>query len=78
MLGIMDHVFVRSRWVMCSKGDHVEPDMRARLVACEVNKDGKNDIFHASTPPLEANTDAIRQICIRANQKRQTDEDIIY
>ena len=53
MLGIKEHVFVRSRWVMCNKGDHIEPDMRARLVACEVYKEGKNDFFHASTPPLE-------------------------
>ena len=50
-----DHIFVRSRWVMCNKGDSAEPDCRARLVACEVNKTGeKNDLFHASTPPLEA------------------------
>ena len=34
MLGVKDHVFVRSRWVMCNKGDHIEPDTRARLVAC--------------------------------------------
>jgi hypothetical protein len=54
MLGIKDHVFVRSRWVTCNTGDHIEPDMRARLVACEVNKEGKNDLFHASTPRLEA------------------------
>ncbi len=40
---------------MCNKGDSVEPDCRTRLVACEVNKTGeKNDLFHASTPPLEA------------------------
>ena len=50
-----DFIFVRSRWVMCNKGDALEPDCRARLVACEVNKTGeKNDLFYASTPPLEA------------------------
>ena len=50
-----DHIFVRSRWVMCNKGDAEVPDCRARLVACEVNKTGeKNDLFYASTPPLEA------------------------
>ena len=54
MLGVPDHIFVRSRWVMCNKGDSTDPDMRARLVACEVNREGKNDLFHASTPPLEA------------------------
>ena len=50
-----DHIFVRSRWVMCNKGDAEVPDCRARLVACEVNKTGeKNDLFYASTPALEA------------------------
>ena len=27
--------------------------MRARLVSCEINKDGRHDAFSASTPPLE-------------------------
>ena len=76
MLGIKDHVFVRSRWVVCNKGDHVERDVRARLVASEVNKEGKNDIFHASTPRL-SQKHAVRQICIRAHQKGQTAEAII-
>ena len=50
-----DFIFVRSRWVNCNKGDSEDPDCRARLVACEVNKTGeKNDLFYASTPPLEA------------------------
>ena len=40
---------------MANKGDNSEPDVRARLVGCEVNKTGeKNDAFFASTPPLEA------------------------
>ena len=55
VLGIPDNIFVQSRWIMCNKGDNLAPDMRARLVACEVNKEGKNDLFHAPTPPLEAN-----------------------
>ena len=50
-----DHIFVRSRWVLCNKGDLRNPDVRARLVACEINKGGeKPDAFFASTPPLEA------------------------
>ena len=28
--------------------------MRARLVACKINKESNNDLFHASTPPLGA------------------------
>ena len=34
-----DATFVRMRWVLCSKGDEKEPDVRARLVACEIAKD---------------------------------------
>ena len=41
-----DHIFIRSRWVMCNKGDAEVPDCRARLVACELNKTGeKNFLF---------------------------------
>ena len=50
-----DSVFVRSRWVMCNKGDLRNPDVRARLVACEIHKGGeKPDAFFASAPPLQA------------------------
>ena len=51
-----DYVRTRSRWILCNKGDADDPDMRARLVSCEVNKDkgAKPPEFHASTPPLEA------------------------
>ena len=46
-----DYILVRSRWVMANKGDSAEPDMRARLVGCEVKKGSeKNDQFFASTP----------------------------
>ena len=48
------HILVRSRWVLCNKGDSNSPDVRARLVSCELNKGDKNDAFCASTPPLEA------------------------
>ena len=54
MAKIKDHVLVRSRWVLCNKGDAQSPDMRARLVACEVNHGQRNDAFYASTPPLES------------------------
>ena len=47
-------VHVRTRRVLCNKGDASNPDMRARLVACEVNKTGKEDAFYASTPPGES------------------------
>ena len=43
---------IRTRWVICNKGDATVPDVRARLVACEVNQ-YKSDEFFAATPPLE-------------------------
>ena len=36
------------------KGDEANPDMRARLVACEVNETRKDDALYASTPPGES------------------------
>ena len=53
MAAIPDYVLVRCRWVLCNKGDSESPDVRARLVATEVNKDGRCYAFAASTPPLE-------------------------
>ena len=44
---------IRTRWVICNKGDAACPDIRARLVATELNT-YKSDDFFASTPPLEA------------------------
>ena len=32
-----DFKLVRMRWVICNKGDDKEYDVRARLVACNVN-----------------------------------------
>ena len=43
----------RTRWVLCNKGDSESPDIRARLVACEVAGQ-KSDTAFASTLPLEA------------------------
>ena len=51
---IQDYIVVRSLWAMCNKGDADSPDCRARLVPCELHKDGKVDAFSALTPPLEA------------------------
>ena len=45
--------FVRMRWVLGHKGDEKEPDVRARLVACEIAKDKQSQCY-APTPPLEA------------------------
>ena len=55
MRAVPGHIHVRSRWVCCNKGDDSMPDVRCRLVACEINKGGdRPDHFFASTPPLEA------------------------
>ena len=48
-----DSKIIPSRWVLCNKGDAEHPDVRARLVGCEINT-YKDDSFYASTPPLEA------------------------
>ena len=39
--------------MICNTEDVANPDIRARLVACEVNTFKSDDVF-ASTPPLEA------------------------
>ena len=38
MKKVPDYILVRSKWVLCNKGDAADPDVRAHLVACEVNK----------------------------------------
>ena len=41
------------RWVDINKGDIKEPEYRSRLVAKEINRGKREDLF-AATPPLEA------------------------
>ena len=41
------------RWVVHNKGDNESPNVRARYVATEVNREANMD-FYAATPPLEA------------------------
>ena len=53
MKKVPDYILVRSRWVVCNKGDRDQPDVHARLVSCELNNGERNDMFAASTPPLE-------------------------
>ena len=72
-LAYPDSILVRCRWVLANKGDSEEPDVRARLVGCEVNKTGeKVDAFYASTPPLEAKKMLFSQFAserVRAGKK---------
>ena len=44
---------IGTRWVDINKGDDVNPEYRARLVAKEINTGKRDDLF-AATPPLEA------------------------
>ena len=60
MIKVPDHVLIGSRWVVCNKGDAETPGCRARLVTCEINRDGKADAFAASTPTLEAKQHVLR------------------
>ena len=41
------------RWVDVNKGDDVNTEIRSRLVAKEIKRDNRDDLF-AATPPLEA------------------------
>ena len=74
-----DPKLVRSPWVLCSKGDHQEPDVRARMVACEVNHEGtREEAFYAGTPPLEAeNILCHARVCFKSNQGRCALETVI-
>ena len=72
MKKVPDYILVRSRWVMANKGDSSDPDMRARLVGCEVNKGGeKVDAFFASTPPLEAKRILFSQFASERTRKKK-------
>ena len=68
---------VRTRWVICNKGDADEPDIRARLVACEVNQ-YKTDDFFASTPPLEAKRLLLSEMAPRRTTPDGTPLDVSY
>ena len=58
-----DYKLVRMRWVICNTGDDLDFDVRARLVACEVNT-YKSDEYFASTPPLEAKKLLFSEFCL--------------
>ena len=44
---------IGSRWVICTKNDPSDPDIRARLVAQEIHTHADHNFF-AATPPLES------------------------
>ena len=45
---------IGTRWVDVNKGDNVNPEYRSRLVAQDIRREEREDLF-AATPPLEAN-----------------------
>ena len=55
---------VSARWAICSKSDSEAPDIRARLVACELNTYNTHDRY-ASTPPLEAKRMLLSELAMR-------------
>ena len=46
---------VQVKWVDINKGDSEHPEYRSRLVAKEIKRDTRDDLF-AATPPIEALT----------------------
>ena len=46
---------ISARWININKGDAGHPNYRSRLVAREINRRKRDDLF-AATPPLEALT----------------------
>ena len=56
-----DSIVVGTGWVNCNRGDSASPDVRARLVAQEVNTYNE-DAYFAATPPLECKRALISQM----------------
>ena len=77
MRKLPDYILVRSRWVLANKGDSSNPDVRARLVSCELNNGEKNDFFSASTPLLEGKRMLFLQVCQRTEPQGQTSQDLL-
>ena len=57
---IAEHVNVRSIWALSNKGDIDQQDMRARLVACEVNKGRRIGTSMPAALPLRARSSCSR------------------
>ena len=57
---------IKVKWVDINKGDEINKEYRSRLVAKEIKRDKREDLF-AATPPLEAKEDAVQHGCDRRN-----------
>ena len=71
-----DFKLVRMRWVICNKADDENYDVRARLVACEINTH-KSDDYFASTPPLEAKRLLFSEYAATARRPDMLDQEIV-
>ena len=71
-----DFKLVRMRWVICNKADDENYDVRARLVACEINTH-KSDDYFASTPPLEAKRLLFSEFAATARRPDMLDHEIV-
>ena len=71
-----DFKLVRMRWVICNKADDETYDVRARLVACEINTH-KSDDYFASTPPLEAKRLLFSEYASTARRPDMLDQEIV-
>ena len=62
---------IRLRWVDTNKGTEMEPNYRSRIVAMEIKKDSRLDLF-APTPPLEAMKMIISNAASRGDNGKST------
>ena len=63
---------IRTRWDIVNKGDAAKPDIRARLVACELNTyTDETGLLYAATPLLEAKRMLLSEYATKKNQKGQ-------
>ena len=58
-------------------GGSESPDVRARLVSCELNQGDRHDALSASTPPLEVEAHWIILLDFRTQAKGQTPQNIL-
>ena len=60
---IKNYIITRSRWVLCNKGDSDKPDVRARLVACELNNGDKKRCIRSLHASIGGQTTSLCEIC---------------
>ncbi len=59
---------IETKWLDINKGDALNPNYRARLVGCEINREKRDDLF-AATPPLES-LKAVVSLCSSRQGRR--------